>query len=65
MIRWLQRTEPDSLPRTRLLLTRDQGRVAEDPVTSGERRDRELFSGSAEADRRGRNFTGPVATTEG
>jgi hypothetical protein len=65
MIRWLQRTEPDSLPRTRLLLTRDQGRVADDPVTSGERKDRELFSGSAEADRRGRNFTGPVATTEG
>jgi small-conductance mechanosensitive channel len=64
MIRWLQRTEPDSLPRTRLLLTRDQGRVADDPVTSGARRDRELFSGSAEADRRGRNFTGPVATTE-
>ena len=62
MIRWLQGTEPDSLPRTRVLLTSDQGHVADDPVTAGERRDRELFSGSAEADRRGRNFTGPVPT---
>jgi small-conductance mechanosensitive channel len=64
MIRWMQRTAPDALPRTRLVITRDPGSVADDPVTQGERRDRELFSGSAEADRRSRNFTGPVATTE-
>ncbi|MCU1474115.1 mechanosensitive ion channel domain-containing protein [Amnibacterium sp.] len=64
MIRWMQRTAPDALPRTRLVITRDPGSVAEDPVTQGERRDRELFSGSAEADRRSRNFTGPVATME-
>jgi small-conductance mechanosensitive channel len=64
MIRWLQRAAPEALPRTRLVLTRDQGGVADDPVTQGERRDRELFSGSADADRRGRSFTGPVATTE-
>ena len=63
MIRWLQRTAPEALPRTRLVLTRDEGGVAEDPVTRGERQDRELFSGSAEAERRSRNFTGPVATT--
>ena len=59
----LQRTAPEALPRTRLVLTRDEGGVAEDPVTRGERQDRELFSGSAEAERRSRNFTGPVATT--
>jgi small-conductance mechanosensitive channel len=64
MIRWLQAAAPDSLPRTRLVLSRDQGRVAEDPVTQGQRHERELFSGSAEADRRSRDFTGPVATTE-
>ena len=64
MIRWMQRTAPEALPRTRLVISRDPGNVAEDPVTQGERRDRELFSGSVEADRRSRNFTGPVATTE-
>ena len=63
LIRWLQRTSPESLPRTRLVLTGDQDSVAEDPVAAGERGDRELFGGSAEADRRGRNFTGPVPTT--
>ena len=63
LIRWLQRTSPEALPRTRLVLTRDQGNVAEDPAAAGERGDRELFGGSAEADRRGRNFTGPVPTT--
>jgi small-conductance mechanosensitive channel len=63
MIRWLQRTSPEALPRTRLVLTRDRDTVAEDPITAGQRRDRELFGGSAEADRRGRNFTGPVQTT--
>ena len=45
------------------MLTRDRDSVAEDPSTAGERRHRELFGGSVEADRRGRNFTGPVPTT--
>ncbi|HEY8319310.1 MAG TPA: mechanosensitive ion channel domain-containing protein [Amnibacterium sp.] len=63
LIRWLQRTSPEALPRTRLVLTRDRDSVAEDPAAAGERGDRELFGGSAEADRRGRNFTGPVSTT--
>jgi small-conductance mechanosensitive channel len=64
MIRWLQRTAPEALPRTRLVLTRDQGEVADDPAASVTRHDRELFSGSAEAERRSRNFTGPVPTAE-
>jgi small-conductance mechanosensitive channel len=64
MIRWLQRSAPEALPRTRLVLTRDDDQVAEDPLGAGRRADRELFGGSVEADRRSRNFTGPVPTTE-
>ena len=63
MIRWLQRAAPESLPRTRMVLTRDGDTVAEDPATEGRRRDRDLFGGSVEADRRAKNFTGPVQTT--
>lgn len=63
MIRWLQRTAPEALPRTRLVLTRESDQVAEDPQKAGSRHDRELFGGSAEGDRRSRDFTGPVQTT--
>ncbi len=40
------------------------GEPAESEATAtgpaGRRQDRELFGGSAEADRRGRDFTGPI-----
>lgn len=64
MIRWLHERQPEALPRTRVLMT-EPGASAEriaERSGSGHRDDRELFGGSAEADARGKDFTGPVRT---
>lgn len=64
MIRWLHEQQPAALPRTRVLMT-EPGEGAErvaERFGSGHRDDRELFGGSAEADARGKDFTGPVRT---
>lgn len=64
MIRWLHEQQPAALPRTRVLMT-EPGEGAEritERSGSSHRDDRELFGGSAEADARGKDFTGPVRT---
>lgn len=61
MIRWLQAHQPEALPRTRVLLT-EATPASEAPEREGDRSDRELFGGSAEGERRNRDFTGPVQT---
>jgi small-conductance mechanosensitive channel len=63
MIRWLHEQQPQALPRTRVQMTPppEAGERTTDRTTSS-RDDRELFGGSAEADARGKDFTGPVRT---
>jgi small-conductance mechanosensitive channel len=64
MIRWLHEQQPAALPRTRVQMTLPP-EVADRPAQrdrSGHRDDRELFSGSAEAEARSKDFTGPVRT---
>lgn len=64
LIRWLHEQHPEALPRTRVLLTDPvQGaKPAPEPGGDAHRDDRELFSGSAAAEARGKDFTGPVRT---
>ncbi|WP_375406513.1 mechanosensitive ion channel family protein [uncultured Amnibacterium sp.] len=64
MIRWLHEQQPAALPRTRVLMTEpgEGGERITERSRSGHRDDRELFGGSAEADARGKDFTGPVRT---
>jgi small-conductance mechanosensitive channel len=62
MIHWLQRNAPEALPRTRIALTDGDSAPVAAPAASSRRQDRELFGGSAEAVRRGKNLTGPVPT---
>ncbi|MGN6444857.1 mechanosensitive ion channel family protein [Amnibacterium sp.] len=63
MIAWLHEHQPAALPRTRVLMTEPEAPPARRTGHDGEQRDdRELFGGSAEADARGKDFTGPVAT---
>jgi small-conductance mechanosensitive channel len=62
MIRWLQQSSPEALPRTRVLVT-DPAEGSGRRVAVGDRRvDRELFGGSPANERRGGAFTGPVPT---
>jgi hypothetical protein len=64
MIHWLHGHQPEALPRTRVLLT-ERGEVADRTsgrVRRADRDDRDLFSGSNEAEARSKDFTGPVRT---
>jgi small-conductance mechanosensitive channel len=64
MIRWLHDQQPEALPRTRVLMTdpsEGADRAAARLRPTG-RDDRELFGGSAEGDKRSKDFTGPVRT---
>jgi small-conductance mechanosensitive channel len=61
LIRWLHEHQPSALPRTRVLMTEPEAPARpREPVR--QRDDRELFGGSAEADARSKDFTGPVRT---
>lgn len=62
MIRWLHERQPEALPRTRVLLTEPAEEHAPQRVRRPDRDDRELFSGSKEAEARSKDFTGPVRT---
>lgn len=62
MIRWLHEQQPAALPRTRVLLTDPGQAPARARGDARQRDDRELFGGSAEADARSKDFTGPVRT---
>ncbi len=62
MIRWLHDRHPEALPRTRVLLTEPGQEHAPERVRRPDRDDRELFSGSKEAEARSKDFTGPVRT---
>ncbi|GAY16039.1 mechanosensitive ion channel family protein [Mycobacterium sp. shizuoka-1] len=62
MVRWLQRTNPGALPRWRIEQFREASANLEthDAVTPSHRRaDAQLFSGSPQAEQRGRTFEGP------
>ena len=63
MIRWLQVEHPEALPRTRVLMVDPTPGAQPTPRSEG-RNDRELFGGSAAAERRGREFTGPIGVPE-
>ena len=59
MVQWLQRTSPGALPRRRLEYQTETGdrRVQQNGAYRGQRQaDSGLFSGSAEAERRSREF---------
>jgi small-conductance mechanosensitive channel len=63
MIRWMRQHLPEALPRTRVLVTDpDEGGDPAERLHAGDRDDRELFGGSAEARARSKDFTGPVST---
>jgi small-conductance mechanosensitive channel len=64
MIHWLHDHQPEALPRTRVLLTeRADGADRTSARTQrADRDDRDLFSGSNEAEARSKDFTGPVRT---
>ncbi|GAA2749295.1 mechanosensitive ion channel family protein [Amnibacterium kyonggiense] len=63
LIRWLHQQQPAALPRTRVQLTEPAvGTSTRTPRGGEQRDDRELFGGSAQADARGKDFTGPVRT---
>ena len=65
MIGWLQAAHPEALPRTRVLLVDGEPpRSTPDAARRHDRDDRELFGGSAAAERRGREFTGPIAVPD-
>lgn len=58
MVKWLQRTNPGALPRRRIEHQTDTGRVVQDDLAFLGRRqaDSGLFSGSADGERRSREF---------
>ncbi|MDY6998418.1 MAG: mechanosensitive ion channel [Actinomycetota bacterium] len=58
MVKWLQRTNPGALPRRRIEHQTDTGREVQNDDAFRGRRQAEsgLFTGSAEAERRGRDF---------
>jgi small-conductance mechanosensitive channel len=61
LIRWLHDTQPQALPRTRVLVSdTEESAPRARRAGPGERDDRELFGGSEEAIRRSKDFTGPV-----
>jgi small-conductance mechanosensitive channel len=62
LIRWLHQQHPEALPRTRVLMTDPEEGPEHRPerLRSTHRDDRELFGGSAEAEARSKDFTGPV-----
>ena len=62
LVRWLHEEQPAALPRTRVLLTEPEVPTREAPTHTGQRKDRELFGGSTQADARSKDFTGPVRT---
>jgi small-conductance mechanosensitive channel len=64
LIRWLHEQQPQALPRTRVVMATpgEPADRAAERLPAGSRDDRELFGGSAEADARSKDFTGPVRT---
>ena len=60
MVAWLQRTNPYALPRKRIEYQSDSGRQGETAETPADwpRAESGLFSGSVEAERRGRSMSG-------
>ena len=63
LVRWLREQRPEALPRTRVLLTDEEADPGHVSRPGGDpREDRELFSGSKEAEARSKDFTGPVRT---
>ncbi|OFJ51644.1 mechanosensitive ion channel family protein [Mycolicibacterium grossiae] len=60
MVDWLQRTHPGALPRRRLEHAGERPTdERREPVSVGARADSALFTGSPDAERRGRAFEGP------